>query len=54
MTEAVAGLDPQPLELIWSRLLRLANEQQDALRHTAFSPIVPQRNEACAASGVAI
>src|SRR5206468_749880 len=33
-------IDPVTLEVIWNRLLSVANEQQDALIRTAFSTIV--------------
>ncbi len=33
-------IDPVTLEVIWSRFMSVANEQQDALIRTAFSTIV--------------
>ena len=36
-------IDPVTLEVIWNRLLSVANEQQDALIRTAFSIIVREK-----------
>ncbi|HWO43827.1 MAG TPA: hydantoinase B/oxoprolinase family protein [Candidatus Eisenbacteria bacterium] len=41
-TEAI---DPITLEVIWNRLLAVANEQQDALIRTAFSTIVRESQD---------
>jgi len=38
-------IDPVTLEVIWSRLLSVANEQQDALIRTAFSTIVRESQD---------
>src|SRR5919205_780131 len=43
-------LDPITLEMLWNRLLSVANEQQVALMRTAFSTIVRESQDlACAA-----
>ncbi len=39
------GIDPVALEVIWNRLLSVANEQQDALIRTAFSTIVRESQD---------
>ena len=39
------AIDPVTLEVIWSRLLSVANEQQDALIRTAFSTIVRESQD---------
>ncbi|HXG52322.1 MAG TPA: hydantoinase B/oxoprolinase family protein [candidate division Zixibacteria bacterium] len=39
------AIDPITLEVIWSRLLSVANEQQDALIRTAFSTIVRESQD---------
>ena len=39
------GIDPVTLEVIWNRLLCVANEQQDALIRTAFSTIVRESQD---------
>jgi N-methylhydantoinase B len=39
------GIDPVTLEVIWNRLLSVANEQQDALIRTAFSTIVRESQD---------
>jgi N-methylhydantoinase B len=38
-------MDPVTLEVIWSRLLAVANRQQDALMRTAFSTIVRESQD---------
>lgn len=38
-------VDPITLEVIWNRLLSVANEQQDALMRTAFSTIVRESQD---------
>jgi N-methylhydantoinase B len=38
-------MDPVTLEVIWNRLLSVANEQQDALIRTAFSTIVRESQD---------
>lgn len=43
-------MDPVTLEVLWNRLLSVANEQQNALMRTAFSTIVRESQDlACAA-----
>ncbi len=43
-------IDPVTLEVIWNRLLSVANEQQDTLMRTAFSTIVRESQDlACGA-----
>ena len=39
------SIDPVTLEVIWNRLLSVANEQQDALIRTAFSTIVRESQD---------
>ena len=39
------AIDPVTLEVIWNRLLSVANEQQDALIRTAFSTIVRESQD---------
>jgi N-methylhydantoinase B len=39
------GIDPVTLEIIWSRLRSVTNEQQDALIRTAFSTIVRESQD---------
>jgi N-methylhydantoinase B len=39
------ALDPVTLEVVWSRLLAVTNEQQDALIRTAFSTIVRESQD---------
>jgi N-methylhydantoinase B len=39
------AIDPVTLEVIWSRFLSVANEQQDALIRTAFSTIVRESQD---------
>src|SRR5262245_6536587 len=43
MNDAV--IDPVTLEVVWSRLLAVANEQQDTLIRTAFSTIVRESQD---------
>ena len=38
-------IDAVTLEVIWNRLLAVANEQQDALMRTAFSTIVRESQD---------
>src|SRR2546426_7549979 len=38
-------VDPVTLEVVWNRLLSVANEQQDALIRTAFSTIVRESQD---------
>ena len=45
MTDTSTRIDPLTLEVIWSRLLSVANEQQDALMRTAFSTIVRESQD---------
>jgi len=40
-----SGIDPITLEVVWSRLLAVTNEQQDALIRTAFSTIVRESQD---------
>ena len=40
-----AAIDTVTLEVIWNRLLSVANEQQDALMRTAFSTIVRESQD---------
>ncbi|MCC6887776.1 MAG: hydantoinase B/oxoprolinase family protein [Hyphomicrobiales bacterium] len=42
---AASAIDPVTLEVIWNRLLSVANEQQDALIRTAFSTIVRESQD---------
>ena len=42
---AASSIDPVTLEVIWNRLLSVANEQQDALIRTAFSTIVRESQD---------
>ena len=39
------AIDAVTLEVIWNRLLSVANEQQDALMRTAFSTIVRESQD---------
>ncbi len=39
------AVDPVTLEVVWNRLLSVANEQQDALMRTAFSTIVRESQD---------
>jgi N-methylhydantoinase B len=38
-------LDPVTLEVLWNRLLSVANEQQAALMRTAFSTVVRESQD---------
>src|SRR2546422_2832677 len=40
-----SGIDSITLEVVWSRLLAVTNEQQDALIRTAFSTIVRESQD---------
>jgi N-methylhydantoinase B len=40
-----SAIDPVTLEIIWSRFMSVANEQQDALIRTAFSTIVRESQD---------
>ena len=39
------AIDPVTLEVIWNRLMSVANEQQDTLIRTAFSTIVRESQD---------
>ena len=39
------SIDPITLEMLWNRLLSVANEQQVALTRTAFSTIVRESQD---------
>lgn len=43
------GLDPVTLEILWSRLITVANEQAAALQRTSFTPIVRESGDLSAA-----
>ncbi len=45
MTGRAAGLDPVQVEVLWSRVLAVVNEQQAALQRTAFSTIVRETQD---------
>jgi N-methylhydantoinase B len=45
LTMKSEAIDPVTLEVIWNRLLSVANEQQDALIRTAFSTIVRESQD---------
>ena len=45
MTARPAGMDPVLVEVLWSRLLSVVNEQQVALQRTAFSTIVRETQD---------
>lgn len=47
MTDPV--LDPVSLEILWSRLITVANEQAAALQRTSFTPIVCDSGDLSAA-----
>jgi N-methylhydantoinase B len=55
MTEVVRGgargaaIDPVTLEILWSRLIQVANEQAAALMQTSFTPIVREVGDLSAA-----
>src|SRR3954470_22555231 len=42
---AQQALDPVTLEILWNRLLSVANEQQAALMRTAFSTVVRESQD---------
>lgn len=44
-----AALDPVTLEILWSRLITVANEQAAALQRTSFTPIVREAGDLSAA-----
>jgi hypothetical protein len=44
-TTQTAPLDPVTLEVLWNRLLSVANEQQAALMRTAFSTVVRESQD---------
>jgi N-methylhydantoinase B len=44
-----AKLDPATLEILWSRLITVANEQAAALQRTSFTPIVREAGDLSAA-----
>jgi N-methylhydantoinase B len=44
-TTEVTALDPVTLEVLWNRLLSVANEQQAALMRTAFSTVVRESQD---------
>ena len=44
-----AKLDPVTLEILWSRLITVANEQAAALQRTSFTPIVREAGDLSAA-----
>ena len=46
---AVSALDPVTLEVLWNRLLSVANEQQAALMRTAFSTVVREAQDCSSA-----
>src|SRR2546428_13362507 len=43
------GLDPVTLEILWSRLIQVTNEQAAALMRTSFTPIVREVGDLSAA-----
>ena len=52
---AVSALDPVTLEVLWNRLLSVANEQQAALMRTASAPgCANHKNSPAAASTPAV
>ena len=44
-----AALDPITLEILWTRLITVANEQAAALQRTSFTPIVRESGDLSAA-----
>src|SRR2546427_3691442 len=44
-----ARLDPVTLEILWTRLITVANEQAAALQRTSFTPIVRESGDLSAA-----
>src|ERR671920_1767446 len=45
LTKETTTLDPVTLEVLWNRLLSVANEQQAALMRTAFSTVVRESQD---------
>ena len=45
LARETTSLDPVTLEVLWNRLLSVANEQQAALMRTAFSTIVRESQD---------
>ncbi|HLH74814.1 MAG TPA: hydantoinase B/oxoprolinase family protein [Chloroflexota bacterium] len=45
MAQAVSTIDPFALEVFWSRLIGVVNEQATALVHTSFSPPVAEAGD---------
>jgi N-methylhydantoinase B len=45
----VADIDPVTLEILWTRLITVANEQAAALQRTSFTPIVRESGDLSAA-----
>ncbi len=45
----MADIDPVSLEILWSRLITVANEQAAALQRTSFTPIVRESGDLSAA-----
>ena len=41
----MAELDPVTLEILWTRLITVANEQAAALQRTSFTPIVRESGD---------
>src|SRR5206468_1463412 len=46
---AVSRLDPVTLEILWTRLVQVTNEQAAALMRTSFTPIVREVGDLSAA-----
>jgi N-methylhydantoinase B len=47
--KAAAAIDPVTLEILWSRLVTVTNEQATALQRTSFTPIVRESGDLSAA-----
>ena len=45
----MAEIDPVTLEILWTRLITVANEQAAALQRTSFTPIVRESGDLSAA-----
>ena len=45
MNDAGSSLDPVTLEILWSRLIAVTNEQAAALQRTSFTPIVRESGD---------
>ena len=45
MNGAGSSLDPVTLEILWSRLIAVTNEQAAALQRTSFTPIVRESGD---------